>query len=64
VKQHVGHAVVGHDEAKSLGNVEPFDGARHLDYIEFILGNGGAICINASLPAGFARPAAGIVPLR
>ena len=33
VQQHVGHAVVGNDEAKSLGDVEPFDDARQLDEI-------------------------------
>ena len=31
VQQHVGHAVVGNDEAVTLGDIKPFDNARHFD---------------------------------
>ena len=31
VQQHVGHAVVGNDEAVALGDIEPFDDAGYLD---------------------------------
>jgi hypothetical protein len=38
VQQHVGPAVVGHDKAESLGDVEPFDGADYFDDIEGVIG--------------------------
>src|SRR5215469_1665724 len=31
VQQHIGHAVIGHNETVTLGDIEPLDDARHLD---------------------------------
>src|SRR6185312_2854107 len=33
VQEHIRHAVVGYDETKSLGDIEPLDDARQLDEI-------------------------------
>jgi hypothetical protein len=33
VQQHIGPAIVGHDEAVALGGVEPFDDACDFDEI-------------------------------
>jgi hypothetical protein len=38
VQQHIRLAVVGHDKAITLGCIEPFDEAGHLDQIERLRG--------------------------
>jgi hypothetical protein len=40
VQQHVGHAVVRHDEAEAFGDIEPFDAAADLNEIQGPVGRG------------------------
>ncbi len=37
MQQDIGHAVIRHDETKTLGDIKPFDRARDLDEVERLI---------------------------